>query len=382
MDRLMAYKILYALAARDGREAALFGDCAPLAERAFEHSIPGDAFPELWFELPLMGEPWFDLHALTSVESLDSNTEFTADEVGGHEGAFRWFAAQGKGVRQMALSWDTGSGDMSSPAVQLLLRTSLCDTTCDFLKAAGRPDAAPAYRTFFNRLPKGWFACYTGVFPSRPGHNLRVECIPDSGLQREYITNPQLLESHLKQVGLQDLGETIVPRCCQLADTPFQLEFQFDVMPDGSAGPTFGASLRFGDSSDDDWGSFDPDGAAGELMRQVEAWGLADERWRLLADAAFAKHVKPPKPKAGSADAPDAPAVPAGAVAPAAPDAPAGAAGAAEPAAPDAPDAGSSQSVASSNGGFTLYCIPTFVKLRWRAGDPLDAKAYLIAGVQ
>ena len=30
----------------------------------------------------------------------------------------------------------------------------------------------------------------------------------------------------------------------------------------------------------------------------------------------------------------------------------------------------------------TLYCYPAFLKLRWRDGNPVDAKSYLIAGVQ
>ena len=34
MDRMMLYDIIYALAARDGREAALFGVSAPLARGA------------------------------------------------------------------------------------------------------------------------------------------------------------------------------------------------------------------------------------------------------------------------------------------------------------------------------------------------------------
>ena len=69
-------------------------------------------------------------------------------------------------------------------------------------------------------------------------------------------------------------------------------------------------------------------GAAGELMSQVEAWGLADERWKLLADTAFAMRVK------------------------------------------------------AADESALLYCYPAFLKLRWRDGEPLDAKAYLIAGIR
>ena len=329
MDRVMLYDIIYALAAKDGREDELFGLSAPLAREAFTRSLAGDYFPELWFELPLIREPWFDLHALASREDLDAGAAFEATACGGASETFGWFAAQGSGARQLALSWDTGSGEVASPAVQLLKRTDDEQMTCDFLAAAGRPDAAPAYRAFAARLPRGWFACYAGVFPARDVPFLRVECIPESDLQEAYAADPALLEAHLRQVGIGEAGGALVDRCQLLAGAPFQLEFQFDVTPEGSAGPTFAASVRFacppGTCGSE---AFDVDGAAGNLMRQVEAWGLADERWRLLADAAFAKRA------------------------------------------------------AAAGESCLLYCYPAFLKLRWRAGVPLDAKAYLIAGAQ
>ena len=63
-------------------------------------------------------------------------------------------------------------------------------------------------------------------------------------------------------------------------------------------------------------------------MQHVEEWGLADERWRLLADTAFAKQIK------------------------------------------------------FSGESALIYCFPAFIKLRWRNGEPIDAKAYLMAGTQ
>ncbi len=47
LDRMMLYNTIYALAARDGREATLFGSCAPLARQAFARSLAGIGFPEL-----------------------------------------------------------------------------------------------------------------------------------------------------------------------------------------------------------------------------------------------------------------------------------------------------------------------------------------------
>ena len=325
LDRSTLFRILYALTARDGREERLFGPNARLAHEAFDKSLVGDAFPEVWFELPLAGEPWLDLHALTSHEGLRPDTVFDSRTCGGCPEAFEWFASRGGEARQLALSWDTSTGVVDVPAIQLLVATDNPDVTCDFLAAIGRSDAMDDYRAFVGRLPKDWFACYAGSFAMRPDHHLRVECIPNAKLQRRYATDPALLEKHLRQVGMTELGDTIVPRCQMLADTPFKLEFQFDVMPGGVAGPTLGASLRFDcPPGAEDWGCFDPEGEAGELMRQVEDWGLADDRWRLLAEAMFAKRV------------------------------------------------------AREDAFCKLYCFPAFVKLRWKHGAPLDAKAYLL----
>ena len=329
MDRMRVYDIIYALAACGGREDALFGRCFPASRVAFARSLPGDAYPELWFELPLAGEPWFDVHALAARESLDAQEVFTADVCGGVPEVFEWFAAQGPDARQLALSWDVGSGAIESPAVQLLKRTRNIQMTCNFLEVAGRPDAIRAYRAFEEALPQGWFACYAGVFPARTVPFLRVECIPDLDLQRSYANDPGLLAEHLRKVGLIDCGDMLLQRCRELAETPFRLEFQFDVTPEGVAGPTFSASLRFSKPSDSGMSaSFDADGAAGDLMLRVQEWGLADDRWRLLENTVFSKRLK----------------------------------------------AGGKECL--------IWCYPAFLKLRWRGGEPIDAKAYLIAGAE
>ena len=329
MNHSMLYEILYAVAASNGREQALFGDCAPAARKAFARSCAGSAFPEIWFEIPLQGTPRFDLHALASRETLDPETDFPTEVTGGFPDVFRWFARQGRNVRQLALSWDLKPGSDPSAAIQLLVRDRDPNTVAGFLKAAGREDAVRRYLAFSQRLPEDWYACYYGVFPERPGSDLRVECIPSQSLQAAYARDPALLRGHLEQVGVRDFGDTLLPRCRNLADTPFRLEFQFDVGEDGFAGPVLGASLRFAcPPGEDGWDFFNPGGAAGRLMEQISEWGLADNRWRLLGDTMFARRVSRGKESC------------------------------------------------------LLFCFTAFVKLRWRAGIPVDAKAYLMAGAQ
>ena len=329
MDRIMVYKLIYALAACGGRDRELFGPHAPRGVEAFACSAPGTGFPELWFELPLTGDPWFDLHVLTAREDLSAGKPPVPETCGGYPAVFSWFAGAENG-RQLALSWDLNTGSQPAPAVQLLLSRRDDRAACDFLEAAGNPEAVPAYRTFLSRLPEDWFACYLGVFLSRPGHHLRVECIPSDRQQREYARDPSLIAQHLSQVGFTPLTDSLLSGCQALAAAPFQFEFQFDVNEKGSADITLGASVRFalGDGASERMQHFTVGGAAGRLMEELEKQGLADGRWRRLEETAFA------------------------------------------------------QKLTFGPESCLIFCAPIFVKLRWRAGEPLDAKAYLMAGVQ
>ena len=248
---------------------------------------------------------------------------------GAYADALAWFA-NSEDTRQLALSFDTGRGVVDKPAIQLLMERRNVDTACDFLAAAGRADLTDAYRSFMHAMPSAWYACYLGVFPARTSKDcevranwLRVECIVGHELQHAYAQDAELLRAHLEQVGLLELGDTLIPRVQELARSSFPLEFQFDVDADGGAMPTFSASVRF---SAKDWQSASQRAAIDQQWQRAQDWGLADDRWRQLASTVYANRV------------------------------------------------------AFAGKSARLYCYPAFIKLRWRDGEPLGAKAYLVAG--
>ena len=72
---------------------------------AFLQSTPGNRFPELWFEIPLLGDPWFDLHVLTAAKDLPKDRILPQERCAGYADTFQWFSKQ-MHVRQLALSWD------------------------------------------------------------------------------------------------------------------------------------------------------------------------------------------------------------------------------------------------------------------------------------
>ena len=323
------YDILYALAAEGGREKALFGDCGPAAREAYQRSLAGDGFPELWFEAPLAGDPWLDFHSLTSYGDVAGAKAAFAGHGGAYADALAWFARQEPGkVRQLALSYDTSKGDVERPAVQLLVDGPDPSVPPAFLEAASRPELRGAYAGFARAMPSGWYACYVGVFPGREAAGdpwLRVECIVGDGCQRAYADDAGALRSHLAGIGMGELDGGLVSGVQGLARSPFPLELQLNVGSDGTALPALSASVRF---QPRDWESDGGRAAIGHLATWMQERGLADGRCGLLPQTAFAKRVERDGESA------------------------------------------------------TLSCFPAFVKLRYREGLPPDAKAYLMARVQ
>ena len=327
MDRIRIYDIIYALVARDGREAALFGDSAPAAREAFSRSLVGNSFPELWFESPLAGDPWLDLHALVSYGDVAEGDAVFSGQGGVYADALAWFASQPRGaVRQLALSYDSHAGDVDNPAVQLLVGGSDVSVPLGFLEAVGRSDAKQAYRAFVESMPESWYACYVGTFPGRHAADgqrwLRVECIVGDIMQQAYADDVAVLRDHLSCVGVTWLDDDELREMQELARSPFPLELQFNVDARGKAQPVVSASVRF---NSNDWMDLQRRMLVGRLISKVQDWGMADERWEQFSGTVFAKRLT------------------------------------------------------QGDEACLISCIPAFLKIRWREGEPPCAKAYLVA---
>ena len=321
------YDVIYGLAAGKGREQALFGSCAPLARQAFLRSLAGEEFPVIWFEIPLLDEPRFDLHVALSRGALRGDVRFDPGAGNGYDELMRWYAEEEEGGGGLAFAYDVSEGRIDDPAIHVNINLVPLDDMERFFDLAAGDGAARLYANFASRLPQGWHLLYTGVHPGRPGAPVRVDCTPSAELQEAYAADVSLLEADLRACGFTAVGPALRDFATLILDSPFGLELQFDVMRDGSVGSTLGMSACFPFSAPDALRSlFGKGGSAEALLREVERRGLADDRWRLIPDAAFAKLV----PIDG---------VP-----------------------------------------LVLYCAPTFLKLRMRDGKPFDAKVYLRAG--
>jgi len=111
-------------------------------------------------------------------------------------------------------------------------------------------------------------------------------------LKQEYVKDPQLLAKHLRQVGFTALDSSQLACLCDMAATPFKMWIELDVLADGSVGDSLGADYYF--SSPvliQRRPSFAEGKPAARAMEALQAHGLIDERWHLLADATMATLV-------------------------------------------------------------------------------------------
>ena len=326
-DAMTLYEALYRLASMDV-ESDLFGTNAPLAQEAFRRASAGASMPIVWFEIPLSGTPRFDLHVAHGNADLHEHAPFASDAMDGYGNLLNWYSSEPREGGGLALAYDVGDGRISDPAIHANVNGAGSFDAEGFFARVGRTDAVALYEGFARQLPKGWRIWYFGVHQGRPGTPVRIDCFVDNRMKAAYASVPSLLETHLRDCGFMAASAALRDLAGLVTRSPFALELQFDVLPDGSVGPTIGVSAAFPSAPSKLKSLFEAGGTAAGLMGQIERRSLADARWRLIPEATFAKLVK------------------------------------------------------TDDGPLVLYCAPTFVKLRVRGGELLDAKVYLQAGTR
>lgn len=288
-SQLELFDILYGIAARDGREEALFGYDILLARQAFERMLIGSDFPQVYLEFPLLGTPGFDL--LAGYGSLERNARFREGAGYGRQDMFDWFAqvheARNTGGVGFEVDCSTGRIDVAGVYLQQRRHSEL---VAPFLASMGESGRRASYEAVSGRLALGWPASYIGLFPGRAGTPTRIGGYLSPRAQRR-CEDPGHLRACLDQVGFEAYTDDMLQKCSELMALAPAVDFQLDILSDGGLGPTFGLSLSFGNVTPRETHACMESGYGAQLMSALERWGLADERWRLIADTTYAKCI-------------------------------------------------------------------------------------------
>ena len=288
--QLEAFDALYILASGDGREAALFGDSIELARPAFIRTLVGNEYPTFYLEFPLMGKPCFDI--LSVYGKPEPGAKFEEGAGFGYQGMIDWFSGvdTGEETASCGIEIDTSSGETEKAGVYLQQRTRH-DLVAPFLESVGEAGRAKSYQDVLARMPKGWPPAYVGLFPGREGTPLRIGGYMNRSEQALCVEDPAHLARCFDEIGFSAYDDDMLARCAEFMRTVPAIDFQFDIMPDGSLGDVFGLSLSFNEAKPRIARECMATGYGAELMEKLQSWGLVDDRWKLIADATIARHV-------------------------------------------------------------------------------------------
>ena len=285
-----AFGALYTIAAEDGRGDALFGDSFDQVAHAFERTLIGDGYPSAYLEFPLKGTPSLDL--LSVYGHVDPGARFAPGAGYGYQTMFDWFSGVGTpdDTVSCGLEVDLSAGQTETAGVYLQQRRRR-ELVAPFLESIGEAERSQAYMDVLSRMPNGWPPSYVGLFPGRAGTPLRIGGYMDAAELARCAGDPSHLGEQFRQVGFRAFDAPMLERCTQFMRLAPAVDFQFDIMPDGSIGDTFGLSLSFNETKPREARECMESGYGARLMQTLQEWDLVDDRWKLIAGSAFARHV-------------------------------------------------------------------------------------------
>lgn len=285
-----AFDVLYALAADEGRGEALFGTSIEQARPVYERTLVGNGYPAAYLEFPLMGKPSFDL---LSVHGFVEQGARFADGAGfGYQAMVDWFAGvcEPGGSVSCGIELDTSSGETERAGVYLQQRRRH-ELVVPFLKTVGESRRAQSYLDVLERMPEGWPPAYVGLFPGRSGVPMRIGGYMGREELAKCAGSAAYLGDRFRAIGFTAFDGEMLDRCTKFMSLAPSVDFQFDIMPDGSLGNAFGLSLSFNETKPRQAHDCMEHGYGAQLMQTLQDWNLADDRWKLIADAAFARRI-------------------------------------------------------------------------------------------
>ncbi len=284
-----ALEVVCLQAASDGRDEALFGGMASRVRSAIRPFVVGDDCPSAYFESPLAGSPFLDVTLL--YDQLDRGTRIASDVAAGTEAMLDWFADVCENYDNISCGFELDTKNEVLPAAavhfQPRTHTELVQPFCD---AIGEPERAHLYLDLNERMPEGWSLSFFGLFRGRPDAPMRVCGYFGKSEVAAAAEDTTYLAHVFDKIGFTAYDNVVLDQASYLLGLVSAMaDFQFDVYPDGSLSNVFAIDTSFKIEQPEAVNESFESGVASSIMHTLEEWGAADDRWRLAADAAFAR---------------------------------------------------------------------------------------------
>ena len=286
-----SYEVICLQAGDAGRKDVLFGSSFERARKIVRPFMVGKEFPDAYLEFPLIGEPFLDVTIL--LKELEPNTRIDSEAADGTGPMLDWYAETREQYSNIACGFelDTANPDVPTAAIHFQPRTHT-ELVAPFCETIGEPQRASLYLDQAARMPESWQLSFFGMFRGRPGSPLRVCGYHDEHERDECANNPEHLAKIFDEIGFTAYDEQLLEQTSELfATAPGSTDFQFDINPDGSLGSTFAIDAKFQVKQPKDILEGFTNGEEARFMSLLESWGIADARWKMGIEAAFARSI-------------------------------------------------------------------------------------------
>ena len=285
-----AYQVLLLQAADEGRGPVLFGESLGRARAAAQPFMVGETFPSVYFEHPLLGEPFVDVTILFG--KMKPGTRIDSPMAPDCEEMLEWHARVNSETENVCCGFELDTKDPSLPVAAVHCQPRVHrELVKPFCEAVGEPERAVLYLDMSERMPEEWSLSFFGMFRGRPGSPLRV-CGYLSEDEVEACAEPTHLAKRFREIGFSAYDDAMLEQVASLmVAAPGTVDFQLDVTGDGTLGPTFAIDVQFEIAQPEAVRAAFEDGPAARVMGLLEKYGVADERWHLVPEASFARCI-------------------------------------------------------------------------------------------
>ena len=284
-----SFQVLLLQAADDGRGPVLFGDGYARVRDAVPPFLIGAKFPDVYLEHPLAGKPFLDVTML--YRGLERGMRVMSPAAGEHGALLDWYveAHESHGDIAWGFELDTSKETLPMAAVHFQPRAHV-ELVRPFCVVLGKPECADLYLDMAARMPDGWPLSFFGMFRGRADAPMRVCGYLDRVEASNCVEDPRHLATVFDAIGFSAYDDAALAQASAIMGAaPGTVDFQFDVYPDGSLGEAFAIDVQFGIEQPEAVRETFRSGAGAHVMGLLEEWGAADGRWRLGAQAAFAR---------------------------------------------------------------------------------------------
>ncbi len=286
-----AFEVLCLQAADDGRGDILFGDSVSRVRSLLRPFMVGEKFPDVYLESPLAGEPFLDVTVL--YKHKRPGLCIASPVAVGMQDLLDWCAQCRAENEDVSYGFELDTKEQVLPPVAMHFQPrAKTELVRPFFEVLGEPERAQLYLDLAKRMPKGWPLSFFGLFRGRPGSPLRVCGYLADDMVKVCVQDAAQLKASFDEIGFVAYDDKMLEQASQLLSlAPGAVDFQFDLYPDGTLGKVFAFDIQFEIQQPECVKASFESGPVNRVFSQLQAWDIADERWRLVGDAAFARAV-------------------------------------------------------------------------------------------